>query len=184
MTLEREQTPRCALRRLLLGAVLIQIKAAVAPSNSMILVLFRSEGYGDMTGSVSLTTWLSCVMLSAILALGSGVARGQMNADLPHDMDLLEQSISATIAAIDSGDRNAARVAMETLFQDWRRFRRMDFDGAPNDSQFVPDMEVVEARLYAASQQIDRENFADARSELEAARIMLLMVRERFKPAA
>jgi len=141
MTLEREQTPRCALRRLLLGAVLIQIKAAVAPSNSMILVLFRSEGYGDMTGSVSLTTWLSCVMLSAILALGSGVARGQMNADLPHDMDLLEQSISATIAAIDSGDRNAARVAMETLFQDWRRFRRMDFDGAPNDSQFVPDME-------------------------------------------
>ena len=123
-------------------------------------------------------------MLSAMLALGPGVARGQMNANLIHDMDLLEQSIVSTIAAIDSGDRNAARLAMETLFQDWRRFRRMDFGGAPGDSQFVPDMEVVEARIFAASQQIDRGNYAEARSELEAARIMLLTVRERHKPAA
>jgi hypothetical protein len=136
-----------------------------------------------MTRSFSFTSWLSCLMLSAMLALGPGVARGQMNADVPHDMDLLEQSISATIAAIDSGDRDAARVAMETLFQDWRRFRRMDFDGAPQDPEFVPDMEVVEARIFAASQRIDRGDYAEARSELAAARIMLLTVRERFKPA-
>ena len=137
-----------------------------------------------MARSFSFTSWVSCLMLSAMLALGPSVARGQMNADLPHDMDLLEQSISATIAAIDSGDGDASRVAMETLFQDWRRFRRMDFDGAPQDPEFVPDMEVVEARLFAASQQIDRGNYADARSELAAARIMLLTVRDRFKPAA
>lgn len=137
-----------------------------------------------MTRAFPFTSWLSCAMLAAILVFGPGVARGQMNANLIHDMGLLEQSIVSTIAAIDSGDRSGARLAMETLFQDWRRFRRMDFGGAPDDSQFVPDMEVVEARLYAASQQVDRGNYPEARSELEAARIMLLTVRERHKPAA
>jgi len=71
---------------------------------------------------------------------------------------------------------------MKTLFQDWRRFRRMDFGGAPQDLEFVPDMEVVEARLVAASQRVDRGDYAEAPSELAAARIMLLTVRERFKP--
>ncbi len=122
-------------------------------------------------------------MLAALLAVGAGSARGQLTADLNHDMALLEQSIVSTIAAIDSGDRSAARLAMETLFQDWRRFRRMDYAGAPEDPQFVPDLDVVEARLYAASQRIDAGDYADARAELEAARIMLLVVRGRHPPA-
>lgn len=123
-------------------------------------------------------------MLAALFAVGAGSARGQMTADLIHDMALLEQSIVSTVAAIDSGDGDAARVAMETLFQDWRRFRRMDYAGAPKDPQFVPDMDVVEARLFAASQEIDEGNYAGARAELEVARTILRVVRDRQQPAS
>jgi hypothetical protein len=62
---------------------------------------------------------------------------------------------------------------MEELYRLWRQFRQKNIDGRPKDPQFAPNMLKAEQRLYAATQQIDQQKLAAARSELDAARALI-----------
>ena len=69
------------------------------------------------------------------------------------------------------------------LYRLWRQFRERNFDAQTGDPLFVPEMEKVEARLFAASRLIDDSQLSAAGKELQAAFIQLQAVRQR-QPAA
>jgi hypothetical protein len=68
---------------------------------------------------------------------------------------------------------------MEELYRQWRNFRRMNIEAYPDDPLLAPDLDMIEARLFEASQRIDAGNLSGASVELEGARAALLVVRER-----
>ncbi len=116
-------------------------------------------------------------MLALLLALGCIAAvpqaRAQMTGNFNFDIVLIETQLSATLAATGRNDAAAARVEMEELYRLWRQFRQKNIDGRPKDPQFAPNMLKAEQRLYAATQMIDQQKLAAARSELDAARILI-----------
>jgi hypothetical protein len=116
-------------------------------------------------------------MLVLLLALGCIAAvpqaRAQMTGNFNTDIVLIETQLSATLAATGRNDAAAARVEMEELYRLWRQFRQKNIDGRPKDPQFAPNMLKAEQRLYAATQQIDQQKLAAARSELDAARALI-----------
>lgn len=116
-------------------------------------------------------------MLALLLALGCIAAvpqaRAQMTGNFNTDIVLIETQLSATLAATGRNDAAAARVEMEELYRLWRQFRQKNIDGRPKDPQFAPNMLKAEQRLYAATQQIDQQKLAAARSELDAARALI-----------
>lgn len=116
-------------------------------------------------------------MLALLLALGciaaAPQARAQMTGNFNTDIVLLETQLSAALAATGRNDAAAARVEVEELYRLWRQFRQKNIDGRPKDPQFAPNMLKAEQRLYAATQQIDQQQLAAARSELDAARVLI-----------
>lgn len=116
-------------------------------------------------------------MLALLLALGCIAAvpqaRAQMTGIFNTDIVLIETQLSATLAATGRNDAAAARVEMEELYRLWRQFRQKNIDGRPKDPQFAPNMLKAEQRLYAATQLVDQQKLAAARSELDAARILI-----------
>jgi hypothetical protein len=116
-------------------------------------------------------------MLALLLALGciaaASQARAQMTGNFNTDIVLIETQLSATLAATGRNDAAAARVEMEELYRLWRQFRQKNIDGRPKDPQFAPNMLKAEQRLYAATQLVDQQKLAAARSELDAARILI-----------
>lgn len=120
-------------------------------------------------------------MLALLLALGCIAAVPQAHAQMTGifntDIVLIETQLSATLAATGRNDAAAARVEMEELYRLWRQFRQKNIDGRPKDPQFAPNMLKAEQRLYAATQLVDQQKLAAARSELDAARILILGLR-------
>lgn len=116
-------------------------------------------------------------MLALLLALGCIAAvpqaRAQMTGIFNTDIVLIETQLSTTLAATGRNDAAAARVEMEELYRLWRQFRQKNIDGRPKDPQFAPNMLKAEQRLYAATQLVDQQKLAAARSELDAARILI-----------
>jgi hypothetical protein len=123
--------------------------------------------------------WLSCFVLVAAFAAGAA-AHAQMVGEMDKDLALLESSFLPAISATGEANQDGARLAMENLYRLWLTFRRMNIEGHPEDAQLAPDLEALEARFWAASQLIDGGKLSDAHVELEAARILLLMLRERY----
>ncbi|MCW5606004.1 MAG: hypothetical protein KIT18_15795 [Burkholderiales bacterium] len=116
-----------------------------------------------------------------MLAGVAGIAGAQMTGELGNDLGEVQGALGTAISATGIPDAEASRVAMEELYRRWRIFRKRHFDAHPEDPRFVPDMENVEARLFAASQFVDGARFSDARAELDRARALLIVVRKRHK---
>lgn len=136
----------------------------------------------QMKGNPRTTRWLHTLALALLLLCSAATAQAQAEytGNTAGDLPLLEASLAETIQAAASGKQDSARLAMETLFHNWRRFRQRNIEGHPADKAFVADLEAIEARLYAASLAVDKENLPDARAELEAARLLLLTVQQRY----
>jgi hypothetical protein len=96
----------------------------------------------------------------------------------------MEGSLAATIEAAASGNQAQARLAMEILYHNWRLFRQKNIEGHPEDKAFVADFEAIEDRLYAASKAVDKKDLPDARAEMDAARLLLLTLQQRYPAAA
>ena len=126
--------------------------------------------------------WLHTLTLALFLLCSAATvqAQAEYTGNTAYDLPLLEASLAETIQAAGSGKQDSARLAMETLFHNWRRFRQRNIERHPEDKTFVADLEAIEQRLFAASLAVDKENLPDARAELEAARLLLLAVQQRF----
>lgn len=130
-----------------------------------------------MTGTLDHTAFRRW-MLAMLLALGCIAsipqARAQeMTSNFEADMAVINNALSATLAATSANDLPAARVSMEQLYRLWRTFRQRNIEGRPQDAQFAATLIKAEERLYAASLQIDQEKLPAARAELEEARKLL-----------
>jgi hypothetical protein len=135
-----------------------------------------------MKDTLHLTRWHHTLALALLLLCSAATAQAQAEytGNTAGDLPLLEASLAETIQAAASGKQDSARLAMETLFHNWRRFRQRNIEGHPEDKAFVTDLEAIEQRLFAASLAVDKENLPDARAELEAARLLLLAVQQRY----
>jgi len=124
--------------------------------------------------TMSVRHWIQAVLLvlGIIVALPQGHAQ-EMTSNFDTDSAIIENALSSTITAASGKDTAAARVSMENLYRLWRSFRQRNIEGRPQDVQFAPTLLKTEERLFAASQQIDRDNLAAARAELEEARKLL-----------
>lgn len=128
------------------------------------------------------TRWLHVLALALLLLCNAATvqAQAEYTGNTAGDLPLLEASLSETIQAAASGRQDSARLVMETLFHNWRRFRQRNIEGHREDKTFVADLEAIGERLFAASLAVDKENLPDARAELEAARLLLLAVQQRY----
>lgn len=118
--------------------------------------------------------WMPALLLA--LGLFSGMPQShaqEMTSNFDTDSAIIENALSSTITAASGKDIAAARVSMENLYRLWRSFRQRNIDGRPQDAQFAPTLIKTEERLFAASQQIDQDNLAAARAELDEARKLL-----------
>jgi len=116
-------------------------------------------------------------MLALLLALGCIAAVPQVHAQitgsLASDIAQIEAALSATIVAAGNSNSAATRVNMEETYRLWRQFRQKNIDSRPDDPQFAANTVKAEARLYAGSLLVDQEKLVDARTELEAAQVLI-----------
>jgi hypothetical protein len=124
--------------------------------------------------------WRNVFLLIAAFAAGTVHAQLEMVGNMEKDLALLEGSLLPAISATGDANQDGARLAMEDLYRLWLTFRRMNIEGHPEDTQLAPDVEAIEARLWAASQLIDGGKLFDAHVELESARTLLFTLRVRY----
>ena len=129
--------------------------------------------------------WLQILFLCVALAAGVHQARAQMTGNISSDLSIINSALVATVSATARPAPEAARVNMEELYRQWRIFRARDFEAQSMDPTFLPNMEKVEASLFAASKLIDNQQWAEARGELLNAQKLLQAVRPvaAIKPA-
>ena len=121
--------------------------------------------------------WLQILFLGLALAAGMHQARAQMTGNISSDLSIINSALVATISATAKPDPEAARVNMEELYRQWRIFRARDFEAQSMDPTFLPNMEKVEAALFAASKLVDNQQWVEARGELLNAQKLLQAVR-------
>ncbi|RPJ45409.1 MAG: hypothetical protein EHM16_12765 [Betaproteobacteria bacterium] len=132
-----------------------------------------------MTRTPNFRRWLVALLLVLGGIAASPQARAQMPGEFNTDIVILDGALAETVAAAGKANQDASRVAMEELYRLWRLFREKNFDAQAGDPLFVPDMEKVEAKLFAASKLIDDGQLTAAGKELHAAAIQLQAVRQR-----
>lgn len=130
-----------------------------------------------MTRALSTMKWLQILFLGVALAAGVQQARAQMTGNISGDMVIINSALAATVSATGKADVAASRVTMEELYRQWRIFRAKDFEAQAANPSFLPNMEKVEASLFAASKLIDNKKLAEARGELRNAQKLLQAVR-------
>ena len=138
--------------------------------------------------TMPLMKWMQLLLLAIVLAIGAQQARAQMTGEFTGDLAIVSRALTSTIAATGSDNAEASRVAMEELYRQWRMLRAKNFAAQATDPLFLPEMEKVEARLFAASKLVDKHEWAAARNELLTAEKLLQAVHMRqpgiAKPAA
>lgn len=126
-----------------------------------------------------LSGWMSVLLLAAALAAGSLQARAQMTGEFAGDLVIINSALTIAITATGKNNAGDSRVAMEELYRQWRTLRAKNFEAQAADPLFLPEMEKVEARLFAASKLIDQDELAPAHNELLMAQKLLQAVRLR-----
>ena len=121
--------------------------------------------------------WLQILFLGAALAIGVQQARAQMTSEFAGDLAIVSSALATTIAATGKDDAQASRVAMEELYRQWRILRAKNFEAQASNPLFLPEMEKVEARLFAASKLVDQGEWAQARNELQMVEKLLQTLR-------
>ncbi len=138
--------------------------------------------------TISLMKWMQVLLLATAFAAGAQQARAQMTGEFAGDLAIVSRALTSTIAATGSDNAEASREAMEELYRLWRMLRAKNFAAQAADPLFLPEMEKVEARLFAASKLVDQSEWAAAHNELLIAEKLLQAVRMRHpgiaKPAA
>lgn len=123
--------------------------------------------------------WTQLLLLAFLLGTGLQQARAQMTGAFAGDLAIVSSDLKAAIAATAAGDADASRLAMEELYRQWRSLRAKNFEAQAADPLFIPEMEKVEARLFAASKLVDKNEWAAANNELQMAEKLLQAVRLR-----
>jgi hypothetical protein len=126
-----------------------------------------------------LSRWVQMLFLAFALAAGASQTRAQMTGEFAGDLAIVSSALKATIAATAKDDADASRVAMEELYRQWRVLRSKNFEAQAADPLFIPEMEKVEARLFAASKLIDKGEWLPANNELLMAEKILQSVQLR-----
>jgi len=121
--------------------------------------------------------WLQILFLGIVLAAGVQQARAQMTGEFAGDLAIVSSALATTIAATGKDDSQVSRVAMEELYRQWRMLRAKNFEAQALNPLFLPEMEKVEDRLFAASKLIDQGAWVPARNELQMAEKMLQSLR-------
>jgi hypothetical protein len=121
------------------------------------------------------------LILTLMATLAAGAVHAQMVGNLEYDLAMLDGAFTTALDATREVKQEESRLAMELLYGLWRTFRRMNIEAHADDPQFVSDVEMVEARLWAASQLIDNQKPFEAHDQLDAARIVVLQVRQRYE---
>ena len=121
--------------------------------------------------------WLQILFLGAALAIGVQQARAQMSGEFAGDLAIVSSALATTIAATGKDDAQASRVAMEELYRQWRILRAKNFEAQASNPLFLPEMEKVGDRLFAASKLVDQGAWAQARNELQMAEKLLQSLR-------
>lgn len=127
--------------------------------------------------------WLPLLLLATAIIAGTPQARAQMTGEFSTDAGIISSALRATVTATGKADAGASRLAMEELYRQWRSFRARNFATPGLDPQAVPEMEQVEARLYAASLLVDQGDYAGAHKTLQTAAAVLQDVRRRVASA-
>jgi hypothetical protein len=97
----------------------------------------------------------------------------EITANYAADVRIIQAEIAKTHAAASAGNATEARVAMENTFRLWRIFRQRNIDSRPKDPSFAAGLIKTEEHLFAATQQVDRQQWKAAAAELERARQLL-----------
>ncbi len=132
-----------------------------------------------MTRELPLMKWLQILFLGVALAAGAQQARAQMTGEFAGDLAIVTSALNATIAATAKNDPQSSRVAMEELYRQWRMLRAKNFKAQAANPLFLPEMEQVEDRLFAASKLVDKGEWASAHNELQMAEKLLQSLRLR-----
>jgi len=117
------------------------------------------------------------LLLAAVLVVAPQQGQAQMTGDITGDMTIIGSALAATIAATGNTDAEDSRLTMEELYRQWRIFRAKDFETQAADPLFIPNMEKVEAALFAASKLIDNKQLTEARDELQNAQKLLQAIK-------
>lgn len=132
-----------------------------------------------MTRELSLMKWLQILFLGVALFVGGQQARAQMTGEFAGDLAIVTSALNATIAATGKNDPEGSRTAMEELYRQWRMLRAKNFEAQAANPLFLPAMEKVETRLFAASKLVDKGEWALAHDELQMAEKLLQSLRLR-----
>jgi len=128
---------------------------------------------------VPLMKWTQILLLAMALAAGAQPARAQMTGEFAGDLAIVSSALTSAITATGRDNANVSREAMEELYRQWRMLRARNFEAQAADPLFLPEMEKVEARLFAASKLVDKNEWAAAHNELLMAEKLLQAVRMR-----
>jgi hypothetical protein len=123
-----------------------------------------------------LMKWMQVLLLAMALA-GMQPARAQMTGEFAGDLAIVSSALASAIAATGRDNADVSREAMEELYRQWRMLRAKNFEAQAADPLFLPEMEKVEARLFAASKLVDKNEWAAAHNELLMAEKLLQAVR-------
>lgn len=97
----------------------------------------------------------------------------EITANYAADAGIIMAEIHRTHAAASAGNASEARLAMENTYRLWRVFRQRNIDSRPDEPAFAAALVRAEAHLFAATQQVDRQQWPAAAAELESARQVL-----------
>lgn len=129
---------------------------------------------------ITIPTWRTFIALAAALCCVAAFLRPalaqEITANYAADVRLIQAEIAKTHAAASAGNGAEARVAMENTFRLWRLFRQRNIDSRPKDPAFAAGLIKTEAHLFAATQQVDQQQWKAAAAELDLARQVLSQI--------
>lgn len=120
-------------------------------------------------------TGFAAALLCAVAFLRPALAQ-EITANYAADVGIIQAEIAKTHAAASAGNGTEARVAMENTFRLWRLFRQRNIDSRPKDPAFAAGLIKTEAHLFAATQQVDQQQWKAAAAELDLARQVLSQI--------
>ncbi len=133
----------------------------------------------EYPSTAPLMKWMQILLLATALVTGAQPVRAQMTGEFAGDLAIVSSALASAIAATGRDNADVSREAMEELYRQWRMLRARNFEAQAADPLFLPEMEKVEARLFAASKLVDKNEWAAAHNELLMAEKLLQTVRMR-----
>lgn len=95
------------------------------------------------------------------------------------DMAALDQAYIPVLALSTQNDAAGSRKSMDTLLVKWKAFRSTYYTAMPQDPQWKPDLDTVDATIRDADARIAEGNLSAAHAGLEQFRLTMLDLRTR-----